>query len=90
MSEAQPKPVAVVIGVGPGLGASLARRFGPKDAPALWLGEGESRRPVHIAFAAKDRPAIRHSIPPLSLRAAPTMASPASGPNIMPTTTAVS
>jgi catechol 2,3-dioxygenase-like lactoylglutathione lyase family enzyme len=25
----------------------------------LWLGEGESRGPVHIAFAAKDRAAVR-------------------------------
>ena len=33
--------------------------FGPKGAPALWLGEGESRGPVHIAFAAKDRAAVR-------------------------------
>ena len=31
--------------------------FGPKGAPDLWLGEGESRGPVHIAFAAKDRAA---------------------------------
>ena len=33
--------------------------FGPKDAPALWLGEGESRGAVHLAFAAKDRAAVR-------------------------------
>ncbi len=33
--------------------------FGLKDAPALWLAEGESRGPVHIAFAAKDRAAVR-------------------------------
>jgi catechol 2,3-dioxygenase-like lactoylglutathione lyase family enzyme len=33
--------------------------FGPKGAPALWLGQGESRGPVHIAFAAKDRAAVR-------------------------------
>jgi len=33
--------------------------FGPKAAPALWLGEGESRGPVHIAFAAKDRAAVK-------------------------------
>ena len=31
---------------------------GPKGAPALWLGEGESRGPGHIAFAAKDRAAV--------------------------------
>jgi catechol 2,3-dioxygenase-like lactoylglutathione lyase family enzyme len=33
--------------------------FGPKGAPALWLAEGESRGPVHIAFTAKDRAAVR-------------------------------
>jgi catechol 2,3-dioxygenase-like lactoylglutathione lyase family enzyme len=33
--------------------------FGLKGAPALWLGEGESRGPVHIAFAAKDRAAVK-------------------------------
>jgi catechol 2,3-dioxygenase-like lactoylglutathione lyase family enzyme len=33
--------------------------FGPKGAPALWLGQGESRGPVHIAFAAKDRAAMK-------------------------------
>ena len=33
--------------------------FGPKGAPAFWLAEGESRGPVHIAFAAKDRAAVR-------------------------------
>jgi len=33
--------------------------FGLKGAPALWLGEGESRGPVHIAFTAKDRAAVR-------------------------------
>jgi len=33
--------------------------FGPKGAPALWLGEGESRGSVHIAFAAKDRAAVK-------------------------------
>jgi predicted lactoylglutathione lyase len=27
--------------------------------PALWLGEGESRGPVHIALAAKDRAAVK-------------------------------
>ena len=62
--------------------------FGPKDAPALWLAEGESRGPLHIAFAAKDRAAVRAfyaaALPP----AARTMANPGSGPPIMPTTTA--
>jgi catechol 2,3-dioxygenase-like lactoylglutathione lyase family enzyme len=33
--------------------------FGPKGAPALWLAEGASGGPVHIAFAAKDRAAVR-------------------------------
>ncbi len=33
--------------------------FGTGGAPALWLAEGESRGPVHIAFAAKDRAAVR-------------------------------
>jgi len=33
--------------------------FGPKGAPALWLGEGEPRGAVHIAFAAKDRAAVK-------------------------------
>src|SRR5579863_5446687 len=33
--------------------------FGPKGAPALWLIQGNSRGPVHIAFVAKDRAAVR-------------------------------
>jgi NAD(P)-dependent dehydrogenase (short-subunit alcohol dehydrogenase family) len=35
MAESKSKPVAVVIGVGPGLGASLARRFASKYAVAI-------------------------------------------------------
>jgi len=35
MSKSEAKPVAVVIGVGPGLGASLARRFAEKYAIAI-------------------------------------------------------
>ena len=35
MSQAEARPVAVVIGVGPGLGASLARRFAEKYAVAI-------------------------------------------------------
>src|SRR5713226_6583640 len=35
MPESESRPVAVVIGVGPGLGASLARRFAAKYAVAL-------------------------------------------------------
>ena len=33
--------------------------LGPKDAPALFLGEGEPRPSVHIAFRAQDRAAVR-------------------------------
>ena len=33
--------------------------FGPKGAPAFWLREGKPGGPVHIAFAAKDRAAVR-------------------------------
>jgi len=33
--------------------------FGPKDAPALWLAKGETNGPVHIAFTAKDRAAVK-------------------------------
>jgi NAD(P)-dependent dehydrogenase (short-subunit alcohol dehydrogenase family) len=35
MADSESKPVAVVIGVGPGLGASLARRFATKYAVAI-------------------------------------------------------
>src|SRR5690242_2523316 len=35
MAESERRPVAVVIGVGPGLGAALARRFAEKYAVAL-------------------------------------------------------
>jgi NAD(P)-dependent dehydrogenase (short-subunit alcohol dehydrogenase family) len=35
MPESQPKPVAAIIGVGPGLGASLARRFAAGYAVAI-------------------------------------------------------
>jgi NAD(P)-dependent dehydrogenase (short-subunit alcohol dehydrogenase family) len=35
MAQAQTRPVAVVMGVGPGLGASLARRFSEKYAVAI-------------------------------------------------------
>jgi catechol 2,3-dioxygenase-like lactoylglutathione lyase family enzyme len=33
--------------------------FGPKDAPALWLAKGDTTGPVHIAFVAKDRAAVK-------------------------------
>lgn len=32
--------------------------FGTKAAPALWLGQGDSRGAVHIALAAKDRATV--------------------------------
>ena len=32
--------------------------FGPKGAPALWLGEGAPSKNVHIAFVAKDHAAV--------------------------------
>ena len=35
MAEANRRPVCVVIGVGPGLGAALARRFAAEYAVAL-------------------------------------------------------
>jgi NAD(P)-dependent dehydrogenase (short-subunit alcohol dehydrogenase family) len=35
MAQAESRPVAVVVGVGPGLGASLARRFSSKYAVAI-------------------------------------------------------
>ncbi len=35
MTALQPLPVAVVVGVGPGLGAALARRFAKTYAVAL-------------------------------------------------------
>jgi catechol 2,3-dioxygenase-like lactoylglutathione lyase family enzyme len=33
--------------------------FGPKDAPALCLAQGDANGPVHIAFKAKDRAAVK-------------------------------
>src|SRR5438093_348842 len=33
--------------------------FGPQGAPAFWLGQGEPRGSAHIAFAAKDRAAVK-------------------------------
>lgn len=33
--------------------------FGPKGAPALWLRQGQPGSPLHIAFVAKDRAAVR-------------------------------
>jgi catechol 2,3-dioxygenase-like lactoylglutathione lyase family enzyme len=33
--------------------------FGPKDAPGLWMAEGDPRGTVHVAFTAKDRSAVR-------------------------------
>src|SRR5713101_3688692 len=48
--------LAIVLATG---GQSGGIECPPKDATALWLAEGESRVPVHIAFAAKDRAAVR-------------------------------
>jgi catechol 2,3-dioxygenase-like lactoylglutathione lyase family enzyme len=33
--------------------------FGPKGSPALWLREGEAGGPLHIAFVAQNRTAVR-------------------------------
>jgi len=49
MAESKQKPVAVVVGVGPGLGASLARRFGREYAVAL-----VARRPDYLRTLADD------------------------------------
>jgi NAD(P)-dependent dehydrogenase (short-subunit alcohol dehydrogenase family) len=49
MSQSQSKPVAVVIGVGPGLGASLARRFAEKYALAV-----NARTPDFLHVVAND------------------------------------
>jgi catechol 2,3-dioxygenase-like lactoylglutathione lyase family enzyme len=32
--------------------------LGPKGAPALWLGVGEAKSPVHIALTASNRAAV--------------------------------
>jgi len=49
MAESQTKPVAVVMGVGPGLGASLARRFAEKYAVAI-----NARRRDYLATLAAE------------------------------------
>lgn len=33
--------------------------FGPKGAPALWLSKGDPTGPVHLAFVAKTRDAVK-------------------------------
>jgi catechol 2,3-dioxygenase-like lactoylglutathione lyase family enzyme len=33
--------------------------FGPKGAPAFWLGQGEVRGSAHVAFAANDRASVK-------------------------------
>ncbi|MFL5446003.1 MAG: VOC family protein [Myxococcales bacterium] len=33
--------------------------FGPKGAPALWIGAGKPPGPLHFAFQAKTRSAVR-------------------------------
>jgi len=32
--------------------------FGPKDAPAFWVMQGDPRGSAHVAFAAKDRASV--------------------------------
>jgi NAD(P)-dependent dehydrogenase (short-subunit alcohol dehydrogenase family) len=49
MTSTEAKPVAVVIGVGPGLGASLARRFAEKYAVAI-----NARTPDFLGTLAND------------------------------------
>src|SRR6516164_8188881 len=46
MAESQARPVSVVMGVGPGLGASLARRFADKYAVALNACRPDYLRPL--------------------------------------------
>ena len=49
MAEPQTRPVAVVMGAGPGLGASLARRFAEKYAVAV-----NARRPDYLRALADE------------------------------------
>jgi short-subunit dehydrogenase len=49
MTATEAKPVAAVIGVGPGLGASLARRFASKYAVAI-----NARTPDFLRTLASD------------------------------------
>ena len=49
MADSQSKPVAAVMGVGPGLGASLARRFAEKYAVAI-----NARRPDYLRTLADE------------------------------------
>ena len=62
--------------------------FGPKGAPALWLAEGESRGPVHIAFVAKDRAAVKAFYDAALPAGGKDNGKPGLRPSIMPTTTA--
>ena len=39
--------------------AGQSAGFGPPGAPKLWIGAGERRGPVHIAFDAKDQQAVK-------------------------------
>jgi catechol 2,3-dioxygenase-like lactoylglutathione lyase family enzyme len=39
-------------------GDDTSAGFGPKDAPAFWLGQGKPAESVHIAFAAKDHASV--------------------------------
>ncbi|HVN63404.1 MAG TPA: VOC family protein [Candidatus Binataceae bacterium] len=47
------------LGFGPPYEGDGVIGFGPKGAIALWLRQGNAGGPVHIAFAAKDRAAVR-------------------------------
>jgi catechol 2,3-dioxygenase-like lactoylglutathione lyase family enzyme len=38
--------------------AGKSAGFGPPGAPKLWIGAGERRGPVHLAFDAKDSQAV--------------------------------
>ena len=61
MPESQTRPVAAVIGVGPGLGASLARRFAEKYAVAI-----NARTPNYLRTLAaeiRDRGGVALEVP---------------------------
>ncbi len=64
--------------------------FGPKGAPALWLAEGAPQRTRACRIRRRRTRDCREGIStlPLCPPAARTTASPASGPSILPTTTA--
>jgi len=39
--------------------AGKSAGFGPPGAPKLWIGAGDRRGPVHLAFEAKDQQAVK-------------------------------